>query len=159
VSAPTWPEDVGRAILAAGVPWLPGALTDRGERVWQHGQGDDWPDMRDDATRGAVRGWLSDRGPVPYVLTLIRWHDQTWRAAYGLPMSVDRADILGIVPPDVATALAADWREADARALLALALEVLAMPCGHPVSAVVASGRGPGTTNHCGACAQEGSES
>lgn len=40
------------------------------------------------------------------------------------------------------------------RCAIQSALAVLALPCGHPVSSVVASGRGPETTNHCGACAE-----
>lgn len=71
---------------------------------------DDWPDLRDDATRGAVRGWLSDR------------------AGYPVEFSIDRLEAMPVrylYRPQSERSLP-DWREAEARALLALAREVLA---------------------------------
>ena len=134
-----WPEEVGRALLAAGVPWLPGMLSHGGMRVAVFMEANtmphsaDWLDLRDDATRGAVRGWLSDRvgGPISMCFDPDKG---AWIVEAESPETPCSPECERFGVPRMATchtwptgkAVAADWREAEARALLALAREVLA---------------------------------
>lgn len=147
----SWAEEVGRALLALGVPWLPGmcawvvGLTAEeqtaGDRyVWTDARGrlrfagpgvgampmidcarrdhsKVVPDLRDDATRGAVRGWLSDR-VGEHIAILCTEKDNGRLPWVGSVRSGGGSRLLTIDN--------ADWREAEARALLSMAREVLA---------------------------------